>query len=183
MINGIDQDALFATIDAVKQQPELAQVSFNLNSEWLQGCHQRATTGDVMQNGSPIESRKTAFVLESDEPSELLGTDKAASPAELILHALAGCYAVTYAMNAAADDIELSSLRLEMTADVDLQGSLNTNDQVRPGLQQIRIQVHATSPNTSQDRLEELTRTVEKRSPIRDTLVSPVEVHTTLVKD
>lgn len=180
MINGVDRDALFATIDAVKKQPNLAQVSFNLDSEWLQGCHQRATTGEVVQNGSQMESRKTNYVFESDEPVDLLGTDKAASPAEFILHALAGCYAVTFASNAAAHEIELSSLRLEMSADIDLQGFLNVNDQVRPGLQQIRVQVHATSPNASRERLEELTRTVEKRSPIRDTLASPVAVHTTL---
>lgn len=182
MINGVDQDALFATIDAVKNQPELAQVSFNLTSEWLQGCRQRATTGDVIQNGNVVESREATYVLESDEPVALLGTDMAASPAEFILHALAGCYAVTYAANATVNDIELSSLRLEMTTDIDLQGFLNLNADVRPGLQQIRIQVHATSPNASQERLEELTRIVEERSPIRDTLMGPVEVQTTLVK-
>ena len=183
MINGVDQEALFATIDAVKNQPELAQVSFNVTSDWLQGCRQRATTGDVIQNGTAIESRESTFVLESDEPVALLGTDMAASPAEFILHALAGCYAVTYAANATVSGIELSSLRLELAADIDLQGFLNLNADIRPGLQQIRIRVHATSPNASQERLEELTRVVEERSPIRDTLVSPVEVQTTLVRN
>lgn len=183
MLNGLDTDALFATIDAVKNQPELAQVSFNLSSEWLQGCRQQSTTGDVIQNGSVIQSREKTFVLETDEPEALLGTDMAASPAEFILHALAGCYAVTYAANAAVNGIELSSLRLEMATDIDLQGFLNLSADVRPGLQQIRVDVHATSPNASQERLEELTRIVQERSPIRDTLTSPVEVVTVLVKN
>lgn len=181
-MNGVDKEALFGTIDAVKSQPELAQVSFNLTSEWLGGCRQKSTTGDLIQNGNVVESREATFVQESDEPVALLGTDKATSPAEYILHALAGCYAVTFAANATVKGIQLESLRLEMSADIDLQGFLNLNADVRPGLQHIEVRVHAESSNATHEQLEELTRAVEQRSPIRDTLMSPVNVKTTLVE-
>lgn len=182
MMNGVDKSALFATVDAVRQQPELARVSFNLSSDWLGGCRQRSTTGDVIQNGSIVESREATFVQESDEPVALLGTDQATSPAEYILHALAGCYAVTFAANATAQGIELDSLRLELRADIDLQGFLGLDATVRPGLQGIEVRVHAESSNASRGQLQELTRTVELRSPIRDTLAGPVDVRTTLVE-
>ena len=181
-INGVDKQALDATIDAVRETPALAQVTFSLGSEWLDGCHQRSTTGELHQNGELVSSREASYVLESDEPAALLGTDKAASPAEYVLQALAGCYAVTYATNAAVRGIELSSLRLEMQTDFDLQGFLNLDDSVRPGAQEIRINVHAESPNASTEQLQELTDAVQKRSPIRDTLANPVQVVTTLVK-
>ncbi|BAH55460.1 OsmC family protein [Rhodococcus opacus] len=181
-INGVDKQALHATIDAVRETPALAQVTFSLGSEWLDGCHQRSTTGELHQNGGLVSSREASYVLESDEPAALLGTDKAASPAEYVLQALAGCYAVTYATNAAVRGIELSSLRLEMQTDFDLQGFLNLDDSVRPGAQEIRIDVHAESPNASTEQLQELTDAVQKRSPIRDTLANPVQVVTTLVK-
>ncbi|WP_125612653.1 OsmC family protein [Specibacter cremeus] len=183
MTNGIDTDALSATIEAVKNQPELAQVSFNVHSQWTGGCHQRATTGELIQNGSVVESRQSTYVLESDEPAALLGTDKAANPAEYILHALAGCYSVTYASLAATEGIELDSLRLELAADLDLQGFLNLNDEVRPGISRIRVDVHATSPNATDAQLAALTRAVQERSPIRDTLAGAVDVQTVLVRD
>lgn len=179
-INGVDKPALDATIDAVRANPELARVSFSLDSQWLTGCHQRSATGKLFQNGAVVESRDATYTLESDEPAALLGTDIAASPAEYLLQALAGCYAVTFAANATVRGIELSRLELAMAADFDLQGFLNLDDSVRPGAQEIRVTVHAESPNASREQLQELTDAVQRRSPIRDTLANPVTVSTTL---
>ncbi|WP_110207261.1 OsmC family protein [Nocardioides daejeonensis] len=180
VINGVDTDALAETIAAVRTDPTLAQVTFTLGSEWGGGCHQRATTGPVRQSGAEVESRTARYTLESDEPAALLGTDLAASPAEYVLQALAGCYAVTFAANAAARGIELSSLRFDLETDFDLQGFLNVDDSVRPGAQEVRVVVHATSTNAERSALEELCTAVQQRSPIRDTLASPVRVTTTL---
>jgi uncharacterized OsmC-like protein len=182
IINGVDTKALSETLDAVRANPELAQVTFTLDSNWVDGCHQSAETGPVRQNGEEVETRTARYSLESDEPAALLGTDKAASPGEYVLQALAGCYAVTFAANAAVRGIELSSLKLDMEADFDLQGFLNLNDAVRPGAQEVRVTVHAESPNATGQQLEELTQAVQQRSPIRDTLVSPIQVTTTLAR-
>ncbi|TDD48129.1 OsmC family protein [Saccharopolyspora elongata] len=180
VINGVDRDALNATLDAVRDQPELAQVTFTLGTSWAGGCRQTATTGEVRQAGHRVEDRTARYTLESDEPAALLGTDTAASPGEYVLQALAGCYAVTYAANAAARGIELSSLRLDMEVDFDLQGFLGLDKSVRPGAQEIRVTVHAESPNTSREGLQELTEAVQQRSPIRDTLANAVCVSTVL---
>jgi uncharacterized OsmC-like protein len=183
MINGVDTDALRQTMDAVRDKPELAQVTFGIQSEWSGGTHQRAATSTPRQNGELIASRTATFVFESDEPTALLGTDKAASPGEYILQALAGCYAVTYASVAATRGIELSSLSLDMEIDFDLQGFLGLDKSVRPGAQEIRVDVRAQSPNATTEQLQELTELVQQRSPIRDTLANPVKVTTTLVTD
>lgn len=180
VLNGVDRDALNATVDAVRKNPSLAQVTFALGADWKSGCRQVATTGDVRQDGSVVGSRTARYTLESDEPEALLGSDTAASPGEYVLQALAGCYAVTFAANAAVRGIELSSLKLDLEVDFDLQGFLGLDESVRPGAQEIRVTVHAESPNTDRAGLEELTAAVQQRSPIRDTLASAVHVRTAL---
>ncbi len=182
MMNGVDKDALDATIEAIRENPELAQVTFTLETEWLGGCHQRSSTGDLRQNGRIVESRRSTYVLESDEPAALLGTDTAASPGEYILQALAGCYAVTYATNATARGIELTSLKLGLEADFDLQGFLNLDDSVRPGAQEVKVTVQAKAANATRQQLEELTKAVQERSPIGDTLRNAVRVTTVLAE-
>ncbi|MBM9465363.1 OsmC family protein [Aeromicrobium sp. YIM 150415] len=179
-LNGVDLTALRETQDAVRARPELAQVTFALGSQWLTGCRQQATTGEVLQNGAVVEDRTARYTLESDEPAALLGSDHAASPGEYVLQALAGCYAVTFAANATSRGIELSALSLDLEVDFDLQGFLGTDDRVRPGAQAIRVTVRAASPNASREELESLVGAVEAHSPVRDTLANPVEVVTTL---
>lgn len=182
-LNGLDVYELDKTLFAVAKQPELAQVQFALESEWLDGCHQRAVTGPCKQNGEVVENRTARYTLESDEPAALLGTDKSTSPAEYILQALAGCYAVTFPKNATVRNIHLTSLSFDLETDFDLQGFLGLADDVKPGTQEIRIAVTAEASNATAEELEELTRSVEGQSPIRDTLANPVTVSTTLVTE
>ncbi|MFJ6452676.1 OsmC family protein [Streptomyces hydrogenans] len=118
--------------------------------------------------------------MSSDEPAAFLGTDTAVSPAEYLLQALAGCYTVTLASLAAAQGIELKGFRVELEGDVDLRGFLGIDSTVRPGLQQVRVRLHVDAPGTPREQVEELVALVENRSPIRDTLISPVDVVTTL---
>lgn len=137
MINGVDIDALGETVRAITDAPGLANVTFGLGSTWQSGCRQRAVTDPLVQGGRQVTSRTARYVLESDEPLALLGSDQAASPGEYILQALAGCYAVTFATQAAMRGIKLSSLRLELHADFDLHGFLGLKDAVRPGAQEV----------------------------------------------
>ena len=39
--NGVDVPTLFATLDAVKGSPELAQFQFRATNEWISGTHNR----------------------------------------------------------------------------------------------------------------------------------------------
>lgn len=178
--NGIDVVALAATKESVRATPSLASVTFQLESTWIDGCRQAGVTGNVVQDGEVVTSRTARYSLESDEPAALLGTDKAASPGEYVLQALAGCYTVTYAASAAARGIVLDRLEFDLEADFDLRGFLGVDDTVAPGAQQIRVNVRAASSNASRADLESLTQAVQRHSPIRDTLSRAVDVVTTL---
>ena len=42
-INGVDTKTRFATIGAVKEQPELAKFQFRASNRWISGTHNRTT--------------------------------------------------------------------------------------------------------------------------------------------
>jgi hypothetical protein len=41
IINGIDVDSLFRTIEAIKQKPEIAKFNFKAKGKWINGGHNR----------------------------------------------------------------------------------------------------------------------------------------------
>jgi hypothetical protein len=41
--NGVDTAALFATLDAVKANPDIAQFQFRATNRWVSGTHRRST--------------------------------------------------------------------------------------------------------------------------------------------
>lgn len=175
-----DLTAIEDTVAAVTAQRELGQVTFTMSSQSAGGVAAETETGPLVQGGVADESRRGKFTLRSDEPVPLLGTDTGVSPAEYILKGLAGCYMVTLASLAAARNITLQEIRLELGFDIDLSGFLGIDDTVRKGAQQITVDVQIDSPDTSREQLEELVAALEATSPIRDTLANPVAVNTRL---
>lgn len=181
-VNQVDVEALAATVQAVRDDRSLGEVTFAVDGEWQGGFRVRSATGALTQGGVLSEDRAGKFEMSSDEPAALLGTDTAVSPAEYVLQALAGCYTVTLAANAASRGIDVRSFRLGLAGDFDLAGFLGVDPEVRPGAKQLRVTVELDAPGHSREELEELVRLVEQRSPIRDTLANPVEVVTTLAE-
>ena len=49
--NGVDTPNLFATINAVKEQRELAQFTFRASNRWLKGTHSRSRIRAVQRRG------------------------------------------------------------------------------------------------------------------------------------
>ncbi len=176
----VNLDALRNTIAAVTDDRTLGKVEFTVRGQWDGGLRLESTTGPLRQAGAEQGQRSGRFTMTSDEPTELLGSDTAASPAEYVLKALAGCYTVTLAANAAARGISLNSVQLALQADIDLAGFLGIDDAVRPGIQAIRVDVTLDSDATREEE-EELIRVVTQRSPIRDTLVAGTAIETVLL--
>ncbi|HSF97504.1 MAG TPA: OsmC family protein [Ornithinibacter sp.] len=176
----VDLDAVQATVEAVTQNRELGQVRFTMHSQSTGGLTACTETGALIQAGEADNARRGKFTVHSDEPVALLGTDTAASPAEYVLHALAGCYTVTLASLAAARAIELRHIQLTLGFDIDLAGFLSIDETVRKGAQGITVDVEIDSPASRED-LEALLQALEQTSPIRDTIANPVPVTTRLI--
>ncbi len=56
-LNGVDVPTLFATLDAVKAQPEIAQFQFRARNEWISGTHNRSTIQGFYGAGQEDTSR------------------------------------------------------------------------------------------------------------------------------
>jgi uncharacterized OsmC-like protein len=174
-VNGVNVEQLFQTVDAIKDNPELAKFQFRASSEWIKGGHSRTTIKGFYGAGQEDTSRTKPFVLEGDEPSVLLGENKAPNAVESVLQALASCLTVGFSYNAAAQGVNVKSLEFDLDGEVDLHGFLGLSDNVRPGFQGIRL-TYRVDCDASPEKVAELWSHVEKTSPVLDTLRNPVPV-------
>ena len=178
--NGVDVDRLVATIGAVQADPSIAKFTFRARSSWESGGRSKGEIREFEHAGATTAERPQAFQLIGDEPPLLLGTNAGPNAVELVLQALAFCYAVGYAYNAAARGYEITALRYEVEGDLDLHRFLGLGGP-RAGFSAIRAKSWVRSPNATTEQLEELCQYVQDTSPVRDILVGAVPVTTDLV--
>ena len=89
-LNGVDTPRLFATINVVKAQPELAKFQFRATNRWIKGTHSVSRIETF--SGAGGEHRHTGEVeFNADHPAVLVGADAAPTPVEFLLHAIAAC--------------------------------------------------------------------------------------------
>jgi uncharacterized OsmC-like protein len=172
--NGVDVETLFATLDAVKGAPAAAKFQFRAHSEWVSGTHSRSTISDYFGVGEERAHERT-FVFDADHPAVLVGRDNGPTPVEYVLHALAACLTAGLANIAAARGITLTEVRSTVTGDIDLNGILGLNPDVRNGYQQIsvRFQISGDAPA---EVLKELAEQSRKRSAVFDVITNGVPV-------
>lgn len=178
--NGVDVQALLGTIDAIKEDPGLARFTFRASTRWQEGTHSTAAVGRFLQAGREDETRQQPFVLEGDEPPVLLGHNLGPNAVELLLAALGFCYSVGYIANAAARGIEIEEMSYELEGDIDLRAFLGISDEERPGFTEIRAKARVKASGATEEELKELCAYVQDTSPVKDVLVNPVPVKTTI---
>ena len=181
MLNGVDVDQLVATINAIKENPDLARFQFRSNTEWVDGGHSRTRIQSFFGAGTEDTSRKKPFVIEGDEQPVLLGTNSAPNAVEAVLASLASCLAVGIAYNAAARGIKIKSLNFTVEGDIDLHGFLGLSEEIRPGYEKIRVNYRIDSDATK-EKIEELCDHVQRTSPVLDIIRNEIPVSVTLEK-
>lgn len=177
--NGINVDQLMETIEATQTDPNVGTFTFRASSSWQDGTHSIGRIQGFTHAGEDDTTRAEPFVLHGDEPPVLLGDNRGPNAVELVLQALAFCYAVGYVANAAAQGIEIDRMDYEVEGDFDARAFLG-QDGPRPGFTQIRVTGTVSSPNATDEQLTELCQYVQDTSPVRDVLANPVPVSTSL---
>lgn len=159
--NGIDTSALLDTIDSIRGNPALGQTRWTVRSAWVGG-----TRADHHVSGFELGSRSVErpFVIRSDEPHELCGTNQFPNPQEYLLAALNACMMVGYAAVAATMGITLRSLEVHTTGDIDLRGFLGIDAGVPAGYTALSQEVRITS-DAPREQIQELHRVVQATSP------------------
>jgi len=178
-LNGVNVDQLVATVNAIKQNPDLARFQFRAHNEWIGGGHSRTSIQGFYGAGQEDTSRDKPFILEGDEPPVLLGANAGPNAVEAVLHALASCLAVGFVYNAAAQGIKIESLEFDLEGDLDLHAFLGLSEKVRPGYENIRLSYRVKS-DAPREKIVALCDYVQKTSPVLDIIRNPVPVTVSL---
>lgn len=177
-MNGVDVPALFATIDAVKGNRELAKFQFRATNRWQKGTHSTTTIKSFYGAGGEHDHAEE-FTVDADHPQVLVGADRAPLPVELILAGLASCLTGGIGNIASARGVELTSVESVVEGDMDLQGVLGLSDEVRNGYEGIRIDFRIEG-NAPPEKLEEIVLQSKARSAVFDVLTNRVPVQVTV---
>jgi len=180
ILNGVNVDDLFTTIDAIKEQPTIAKFKFRANNKWINGGLNRTTIKDF-DGACQTHQHKNAFVFEADEPPVLLGEDRGANPVQYALTALVACITTTLVYHAAARGIQLEEVESRLEGDLDLHGFLGLDDNVRNGYEGVKVtfKIKADAP---EEELEEICKLGPTYSPVFDIFTNKVPVSVQLEK-
>ena len=174
--NGIDLQALAEVIREVEADPSKGMVGFRVTSAWMGQTQSRATVDSYTLAGQEVARH---FTMDVDEPLELLGTDTAPNPQEMLMAALNACVMVGYVAGAAVNGITLSKLEIETHGELDLRGFLGLDPNVKPGYDRLHYVVRIKGDGTAQQ-FQEIHDTVMKTSPNYFNIANPVSIQATL---
>jgi uncharacterized OsmC-like protein len=173
--NGVDTQTMFATLDAIKGQPELGKFQFRARNRWIGGSHNRTQIQGFFGAGQEDASRDDPFIVDAGEPPILLGANEGPNPAEYLLSALAACLTTSLVYVAAARGVHLTEVESSLEGDVDVQGGLGLNDGVRNGFQEIRVHFKVKGDAPS-EKLQEIVERARQRSVVFDSINAGVLV-------
>jgi uncharacterized OsmC-like protein len=173
-LNGVDTETLFATIGAVRNQPQLARFQFRTTTEYVRGTHNRTTFGGFHGAGGDHEHKQT-YTADADHPAVLVGQDNGPTPAEHLLQALGSCLTSGLANIAAARGIELGEVTARVEGDIDLLGILGLDSSVRNGFEHIRVTFHVSGAAEA-EQLVNLVEQARARSAVYDVITNGVPV-------
>ena len=176
--NGIDTPTLFATLDVVKGQPELAKFQFRATNRWIRGTNSRSRI-EPFKGAGGVHAHKGVHEYDADHPAVLVGGDQAPTPVEFLLHAIAACITSGIANIAAARGVTLTEVSSTVEGDIDLLGILGLSDQVRNGYQKIRVSFDIKG-DAPPEKLRQIVEQSRARSAVYDVLSNGVPVEITV---
>jgi uncharacterized OsmC-like protein len=178
--SGVNAQVLGTVVESIKNQPEMAKVTFEVQTQWQSGDGFKITsTGKNFQIGGQTVERREAFTLASDFPDELGGMSRGPTACEMCMASIGSCISQTIVAYATMMGVQLDSIRIQTEGDLDIRGFTSVSEKVRPGAQEFRINVHLDSKTASKKQLEKLYELGKKFSPAMDTLTHGTTIKTT----
>ena len=176
--NGVNVEALIGAREALDAAPEAAQFKWRTTCEWVNGTHSRSTIGGFFGLGEE-QSRGKSFTIEADHPEVFASEDQAPTPVEIVLSGLASCLTAGVAAVAQHRGIQLNSVKATIEGDMDIQGILGIDDEVRNGFGTIRVNFNIDADATKEE-IEALVAQSQKRSAVFDIVTNPTNVFVTV---
>ena len=123
--------------------------------------------------------RSRTFSIESDHPEVFAAADRAPTPTEIVLSALASCLTGGVAAIAQHRGIQLRSVRATVEGDIDVQGILGMDPDIRNGFSAIRVSFEIDA-DASKDDIKALVAQSQRRSAVFDIITNPTNVFVTV---
>jgi uncharacterized OsmC-like protein len=176
--NGVNVAALLGAREALSKAPAAAAFKWRTACQWVNGTHSRSTIGNFFGLGAE-QARKSIFTVDADHPEVFAAEDRAPTPVELVLAGLAGCLTAGVAAVAQNRGIQLHSVKATLEADMDLQGILGIDEDVRNGFSAIRVHFQISADASDED-IAALVAQSQKRSAVFDIITNPTSVIVTV---
>jgi uncharacterized OsmC-like protein len=171
--NGLDLDALNQVVESIGQDPANALVAFHVTTDWRGQTRSRSSVESYVVGGNEVPR---SFTIDADEPEELLGSNIAPNPQELLMSAVNACMMVGYVAQASVRGITLESCTIETRGELDLRGFLGLSDDVPAGYRQLDYRVRIKGDGTA-EQFEEIHQAVMRTSPNYFNLARPVRMN------
>jgi uncharacterized OsmC-like protein len=172
--NGVNVEALLTARQALTETPEAARFKWRATCDWVNGTHSRSTVQKFFGLGAE-QSHRTSFSFDADHPEVFASEDHGATPVELVLVGLASCLTAGIASVAQNRSIQLHSVKATLEADMDLQGILGIDSDVRNGFDGIKVTFEIDA-DASQEEIAALVAQSQKRSAVFDIVTNPTNV-------
>ena len=172
--NGVKVDALVGAREALTNAPAAAQFKWRAACEWKNGTHSHSTVESFYGLGEE-QRRKKRFAFDADHPEVFASEDLGATPVEYVLVGLASCLTAGIAAIAQYRSIQLKSVTATIEGDMDIQGILGIDDEVRNGFKGIKV-TYDIDADASREDIEALVAQSQKRSAVYDIVTNPTNV-------
>jgi len=177
--NGVNVEALLGARQALTDAPQAAQFQWRATCEWLNGTHNRSTVTGFSGLGQEHDHRQP-YSIDSDHPLAFASEDNGPTPPEIVLSALASCLTGGIATVATHRGVQLRSVKATIEGDMDLQGILGIDGDVRNGFGGIKVS-YEIDADASQADIEAIVAQSQKRSAVFDIIANPTTIQVEVV--
>jgi len=172
--NGVNVEALLGAREAFKGDTSLTKFVWRARNEWVDGTHSRTVIDDFYGVGGD-QAHNSPQVHDADHPALFAAEDNSSTPVEFVLHALASCLTGGVAAVAANRGVKLNSVASVIEGDMDIQGILGMDRDVRNGYSAVRISFEIDA-DASADDIAAIVEQSKRRSAVYDVLTGNVDV-------
>jgi uncharacterized OsmC-like protein len=172
--NGVNASALLEARTALTEAPQGARFQWRATCDWVHGTHSASTVEGFHGLGEEHKHR-TRFHFDADHPDVFASEDQGATPVEYVLVGLAGCLTAGVASIAQHRGIQLHSVRATLEGDMDIQGILGVDSDVRNGFEGVHVSFEIEADASRED-IEALVAQSQKRSAVFDIITNPTDV-------
>ncbi|MEM9712026.1 MAG: OsmC family protein [Actinomycetota bacterium] len=172
--NGVNVEALLGAREAMTGAPEAAAFTWRAANEWVSGTHSR-TSIDTFFGVGGEQAHNEPFVVDTDHPAIFAAEDHGPTPVEMVLTGLAGCLTAGVASVAQHRGIQLRSVTATIEGDMDLQGILGIDPDVRNGFGAIKVRYEIDADATAEE-VRAVVAQSQKRSAVFDVVTNPTNV-------